>query len=336
MEDSRKICLAALYRSKDQIKQQPSREIIHMLITQLENKHLEEQLLKLKLVTEKGAGWQAEHNEKKSTVFTYSTPSSLIERSVLLSAESSSLKEQPLTNMEEDQPAFTPTKPSSLDKSAFSGRSLSSNPKMSGKPSKDTVWTSRQAGEIGVSEEPGLGTTAEKIASTSQGVNEKQQATSTGDAEATARNSKWKDDPEAEASAQNPVRRKGNSIGSGENRSGEPNKPLTNSQTTSESTEVIKACITTLFNHPKKHSELCSTALNQLFEISSTEKKITPTYIVIQNSGIPILISEANLATTQTVKCTKNGSYNETLDEPLNKNELVYRLLGHMDQVTNL
>ena len=83
-------------------------------------------------------------------------------------------------------------------------------------------------------------------------------------------------------------------------------------------------------------AEICSTALDQLFEVSSTEKKITPTYIVIQNSGIPILISEANLATTQTVKCTKNGSYNETLDEPLNKNELVYRLLAHMDQVTNL
>ena len=168
-------------------------------------------------------------------------------------------------------------------------------------------------------------------------MNEKQQATT--------RNSKWKDDPEAEASAQNLVRRKGDPIGPGENRSGEPNKRLTNSQTSSETTEFIKACITTLFNYPKKNSEhksirtpaeICSTALDQLFEVSSTVKKITPTYIVIQNSGVPILISEANLATTQTVKCTENGSYNETLDKPLNNKDLVYRLLAHMDQVTNL
>ena len=77
MENSRKICLAALYESKDQIQQQSSREIIYMLIAQLENKHLEEQLLKLKLETEKEAGWLIEHMEEESTFFTSANPSSL-------------------------------------------------------------------------------------------------------------------------------------------------------------------------------------------------------------------------------------------------------------------
>ena len=161
-------------------------------------------------------------------------------------------------------------------------------------PSKDTAWTSRQARAIRASEEPGLGTTAEKIASTSQGVNEKQQATSMGDAEATTRNSEWKDDPEAEASAQNPVRRKG-----------KPRSHTENSQTNSVNPGTIKACITSSINHPKEHSKFCSTTLNQLVETSLTERRITPTYILVQNSGVPILISETNLETTQTTKCTK-------------------------------
>merc|ERR1712105_91613 len=105
---------------------------------------------------------------------------------------------------------------------------------MSDMPSKDTAWASQLARARGASEEPVLGTTAEKIASTSQGVNEKQQAKSMGDSEATTGNSKWKDvpeaeasgDPEATASAQNPVRRKGDPIGPEENKSGEPNKRI--------------------------------------------------------------------------------------------------------------
>merc|ERR1711984_72691 len=38
MENSRKICIAALIRKKEELKHQPSREIVNILITQLENK----------------------------------------------------------------------------------------------------------------------------------------------------------------------------------------------------------------------------------------------------------------------------------------------------------
>ena len=101
-------------------------------------------------------------------------------------------------------------------------------------------------------------------------------------------------------------------------------------------TGSIKACITSLFNHPKEHSESCSTAMNQLIENNISEKRITPTYILVRNSGVPILISETNLNTTQTTKCNKDGAYNETLKKPLDKEELMYRLMAHLNQVTNL
>ena len=57
---------------------------------------------------------------------------------------------------------------------------------------------------------------------------------------------------------------------------------------------------------------------------------------MIKNSGVPILISEANLGITQTPNCNINGIYNETLDTQLNKVTLVHKLFAHMDQVTNL
>jgi len=78
------------------------------------------------------------------------------------------------------------------------------------------------------------------------------------------------------------------------------------------------------------------TASTDILGDSSTIKRITPTYIVIKNSGVPILISEANLEITQTAKCAKNRINNETLDTTLNKETLVHKLLAHMDQVTNL
>ena len=124
MEDSRKICLAALFKSKDEIKHQPSREIVRMLITQLENKHLEEQIFKLKL--------EAEKKEKEHAFITTWTSSQAQHTSSLTG--SSSIKEQPLANMKNDQPIFPSIKPASLKKPAFSSRSLSDNSEMFDKP----------------------------------------------------------------------------------------------------------------------------------------------------------------------------------------------------------
>ena len=126
----------------------------------------------------------------------------------------------------------------------------------------------------------------------------------------------------------------------------------------------VKACLTILFGNPEENPQYelleasaisClaalfkavkqtpymesvdannQTASIQILEDSST--KITPTYIVIKNSGIPILISEDNLEIAKTAKCAKNGINNETLDTTLSKETLVHKLLAHMDQVTNL
>ena len=71
-------------------------------------------------------------------------------------------------------------------------------------------------------------------------------------------------------------------------------------------------------------------------ETNITEKRIAPTFILVPNSGVPILISNTSIETTQTTKCKNNGVYNETLDKLLDKEELVYRLMAHLDQVTNL
>ena len=64
------------------------------------------------------------------------------------------------------------------------------------------------------------------------------------------------------------------------------------------------------------------TASTQILEDSSTIKRITPTYIVIKNSGVPILISETNLEIAQTASCARNGVNNETLDTTLQINKL--------------
>ena len=83
------------------------------------------------------------------------------------------------------------------------------------------------------------------------------------------------------------------------------------------------------------------TTPGEILEDSSKVKRITPTYIVIKNSGIPILISETNLQIAQTASCARNGVNNETLDTTLQINKLsrgslVHKLLAHLDQVTNL
>ena len=78
-----------------------------------------------------------------------------------------------------------------------------------------------------------------------------------------------------------------------------------------------------------------------VLEDISKIKKVTPTYIVIKNSGIPIVISDTNLQIAQTASCAGNGVNNETLGTPvqinkLSKGSLMHRLLAHMDQVTVL
>merc|ERR1712105_238291 len=202
MENSRKTCLAALYESTDQIQQQSSREIIYMLITQLENKHLEEQLLQLKLESENRAKRLMGHKKEKPTIFTSS-------------------KKQPLTNMENKSTVSASLTPSLLDGSTVSGWTNQQvettaekiarisggvNEKQQATTTGDAetaTWVSQEQDvseaeasaqnpvrQKGAPEEPILGETAEKIASSSQGVNEKQQAASTGDAKAAAMISK--------------------------------------------------------------------------------------------------------------------------------------------------
>ena len=78
-----------------------------------------------------------------------------------------------------------------------------------------------------------------------------------------------------------------------------------------------------------------------VLEDISKIKKITPTYIVIKNSGIPIVISDTNLQLSQTASCVGNGVNNETLGTPAQINKqrtssLMHKLLAHMDQVTVL
>ena len=78
-----------------------------------------------------------------------------------------------------------------------------------------------------------------------------------------------------------------------------------------------------------------------VLEDISKIKKMTPTYIVIKNSGIPIVISDTNLQIAQTASCAGNGVNNETLGTPvqinkLSKGSLMHKLLAHMDQVTVL
>ena len=85
----------------------------------------------------------------------------------------------------------------------------------------------------------------------------------------------------------------------------------------------------------------CLTAPMELSEESSKFKKITPTYIVVKNSGTPIIMSETNLQIAQTASCTNNGLDNKTLDTTLQENKLsiesiVHNLLAQLDQFTNL
>ena len=173
------------------------------------------------------------------------------------------------------------------------------------KPSS-VAWKSQQTGE-----------TTKSKASTYQGISVKQQKET--------KNQKWEGNQGTETSAQNPTKQ-----------IDKLKKKPEEGQTNSINTGPIKACITSLFNHPNKDSESCSTALSQLIENNISEKKITPTYILIGNSGIPIVISETNLETTPGTKCNKDGAYNETLGKPLNKGELMYKLMAHLNQVTNL
>ena len=267
MEESRKICLAALVKSQDKIKHQPSREIVRMLITQLENKQLEEQIFKLKQEAEK------EEKEKQHTSPVAEFPTK---------NEFSTENEQHTRKTKNDKDLLASTK-----------TAIPNKPEQPLTTKKHMTPSTKPSSVAGKSQQ--------------------------------TKNQKWEGNQGTETSAQNPVKQ-----------INEPKRKPEESQTNSINTGPIKACITSLFNHPNEHSESCSTALNQLIENNISEKRITPTYILVRNSGVPILISETNPETTQTTKCNKNGAYNETLKEPVDKEGLMYRLLAHLNQVTNL
>ena len=253
MENSRRICIAALIRRKEELKHQPSREVVHILISQLENKQLEEQIFKLKMEA-----------EKKNQHISYIKEPAMHSESAIETSEWHNIKE--------------------------------SNP----------AWQSQQEG-----------IKTETKTSTYHSERQKQQENS--------RNKKGKPNPKTEESAQKVVRQ-----------GKEPKDPIESNKENPPNTVTMKECITSLFNHPKEHSGSCSTILKQLMEANITEKRIAPKFIVVPNSGVPILISNTSIETTQTTKCKNKGVYNETLDKLLDKEELVYRLMAHLNQVTNL
>ena len=285
MEESRKICLAALLKSQYKIKHQPSREIVRILITQLENKHIEEQIFKLKQEAEK------EENKKPYT------PSL---------AEPLTKNKKHLENIKNNKDLPQPIKATNPNKSE---QHLTNKNRKNFVPQKNPpslAWKSQQTKK-----------TTKNKASISQRISMKQQKET--------KSQKWKDNQKTQASDQKSARQ-----------TSKQKSQTEESQTNSINTGPIKTCITSLFNHPNKDSESCSTALNQLIKNNISEKRITPTYILVQNSGIPILISETNLETTQTSECNKEGTYNETIKKPLAREELMYRLMAHLDQITNL